>query len=124
MGAVTDAVVASVDRMFAAWNEPDPTRIRELIEPALSPDIHFVDPSIDLTGVDAFEANMHHVHAQIPGASYTRASAIDAHHGYLRYHWAIHRDGTLLLAGFDVTRVDDDGRIAEVIGFFGPLDPG
>lgn len=109
--------------MFTAWNEPDPTRIRGHIEAVLSPDIHFVDPSIDLTGTDAFEANMHHVHTQIPGASYTRTSTIDAHHGYLRYHWEIHRDGALLLAGFDVTRVDDDGRITEVIGFFGPLDP-
>lgn len=113
---------ASLDQMLAAWNEPDPARVRAHLELALAPDVRFVDPSIDLTGIDAFEANVHHVHRQLPGAVYSRTSDVDQHHRHHRYHWAIHLDGELILAGFDVTVTDDQDRVTEVIGFFGPLE--
>jgi hypothetical protein len=35
--------------------------------------------------------------------------------------WEIHRDGELVLPGIDVTELDEDGRVARVLGFFGPL---
>lgn len=117
-------VPETFDRMLAAWNEPYPERVRSHLDSALSASVHFVDPSIDLVGIDDFEANIHRVRAQIPGAVYSRTSGIDSHHDHHRYHWAIHREGALLLDGFDVAVTDDDGRIAKVIGFFGPLDPG
>ncbi len=113
----------SFDHMLAAWNERDPTRVRDHLERALAPGVHFVDPSIDLVGIDEFEANVHRVHEQVPGAVYSRTSDVDAHHGHHRYHWAIHLDGELLLAGFDVAVTDAEARVEKVIGFFGPLDP-
>lgn len=116
-------VPESFDHMLAAWNEPNPERVRSHLDRALTAAVHFVDPSIDLVGIGDFEANIHRVRAQIPGAVYSRTSAVDEHHSHHRYHWAIHRDGALLLAGFDVAVTDDEGRIAKVIGFFGPLDP-
>ncbi len=114
---------ASFDHMLAAWNERDPSRVRGHLEKALTKEVHFVDPSIDLVGIDAFEANVHRVHVQLPGAVYSRTSAVDGHHLHHRYHWAIHRAGELLLAGFDVTVTNAEGRVEKVIGFFGPLDP-
>ena len=113
----------SFDHMLAAWNEPDPAKVRQHLDRALTDDVHFVDPSVDLVGVDAFEANVHHVHEQIPGAVYSRTSDVDEHHRHFRYHWAIHLDGELILAGFDVAVTDADGRVEKVIGFFGPLEP-
>lgn len=112
------------DDMLAAWNERDPAKVRGHLDRALADDVHFVDPSVDLRGIDAFEENVHHVQAQIPGAAYSRTSAVDEQHGYHRYHWAIHLDGELVLEGFDVALLDDAGRVVEVIGFFGPLAPG
>lgn len=111
----------SLDHMLAAWNETDPAKIRVLLEKALHPDVHFVDPSIDVTGIDGFEANVHEVHARVPGASYSRTSGVDSHHGLYRYNWAIHLDGKLLLAGFDVTETDEQARVKRVLGFFGEL---
>lgn len=116
-------VPQSFDHMLAAWNEPDPTKVRGHLDRALTPAVHFVDPSVDIVGIDAFEANVHHVHEQLPGAVYSRVSDVDSHHRHHRYHWAIHRDGELLLAGFDVTITDEAGRVEKVIGFFGPLEP-
>lgn len=109
------------DYMMASWNEADPSKIREHLERALSPSIRFVDPSIDLTGIDAFEANVHEVQARIPGATYSRTSGVDAQHNFFRYSWAIHHEGKLLLPGFDVAEIDDDGKVVTVIGFFGEL---
>jgi hypothetical protein len=112
---------ASLDHMLAAWNEPDPTRVRAHLEQALSPGIRFVDPSIDVTGIDGFEANVQDVHTKVPGATYSRTSGVDFHHGFYRYHWAIHQNDKLVMSGFDVAEIEETGRVALVIGFFGPI---
>jgi hypothetical protein len=111
----------SLDLMLAAWNESEPGKVRGILDKALAPDVHFLDPSIDVTGIEGFEANVHEVHARIPGAVYSRTSGVDSHHNLFRYHWAIHRDGNLVVPGFDVTELDSDGRVQRVLGFFGPL---
>ena len=112
----------ALEHMMAAWNERDPDKIRGHLEKALAPEVRFVDPSIDLKGIDAFEANVHEVQSRIPGASYGHVSRIDSHHNFHRYHWAIHQDGKLLLPGYDVTETNEDGLVVCVIGFFGELE--
>ncbi|MEM9623899.1 MAG: nuclear transport factor 2 family protein [Pseudomonadota bacterium] len=110
------------DHMLAAWNETDSAQVRAHLEKALAPDVRFVDPSIDVTGIDGFEANVHDVHAKNPGNVYSRASEVDSQNGFHRYHWAIHTaDGELVLPGFDVVETDAQGRVKCVIGFFGDL---
>jgi|GEM_PF-504907 len=111
-----------LDHMMAAWNEPDAAKTRGHLEKALAANVRFVDPSIDVTGIGGFEANVHEVRERLPGATFKRASAVDSQNGFHRYHWAIHQDGKLLLQGYDVTQTDADGRVVCVIGFFGVLD--
>lgn len=111
----------TLDHMLAAWNELDSSQVRGHLEKALSPTVRFVDPSIDLAGIDEFERNVHEVKSKIPGAVYSRTSGVDSQHNFHRYHWAIHQDEKLLLAGFDVTETDEDGRVSCVIGFFGDI---
>lgn len=113
----------SFDHMLAAWNESDPSLVRSHLDKALAPTVRFVDPSIDVTGIDGFEANVHHVHEQNPGNVYSRQSEVDSQHGFHRYHWAIHNSqGNLVLPGFDVVQTDENGLVLCVIGFFGKLD--
>ena len=110
------------DHMMAAWNETDPSKVRSHLDKALAPDVRFVDPSIDVTGIDGFEQNVHEVHEKNPGHTYSRVSAVDSQRGFHRYHWAIHnKDGALVLPGFDVVETDESGRVTCVIGFFGEL---
>ena len=90
----------SLDQMLAAWNETDPGEVRAHLDRALTPQVRFVDPSVDIVGVEAFEANIHHVHEQLPGATYSRTSEIDHHHNHHRYHWAIHSGGELVSGRF------------------------
>ncbi len=111
----------SFDHMLAAWNEHDPAKVRSHLDKALAPDVEFIDPSVETHGIDEFEANVHEVQANIPGATYTRTSGVDSHHRIHRYSWQISRDGEVLLPGFDVTEVDEHGKVTRVLGFFGPL---
>ena len=113
----------SFDHMLAAWNEREPSKVRGHLEQALTPDVHFVDPSNDISGIDAFEAMVHEFHEKFPGAVCSRASGIDSHHRLYRYNWEIHQGAALLLPGFDVVETDASGRVARVLGFFGPLPP-
>lgn len=62
------------------------------------------------------------VQSQIPGARYSRASEVGFQNNFCRYHWEIHQGEDLLLSGFDMTEVNDAGRVAKVIGFFGELE--
>lgn len=109
------------DHMLAAWNEPDAAQVRNHLEKALDSNVRFVDPSIDVTGIDGFEQNVHEVKSKIPGAIYSRTSGVDSQHNFHRYHWAIHQKGQFLLSGFDVTETDEQGKITCVIGFFGEV---
>ena len=45
----------ALDNMLAAWNEPDPALERGHLERAIAPGVRFVDPSIDVTGIDGFQ---------------------------------------------------------------------
>lgn len=112
----------SLDKMLAVWNTTDPTEQRALTEAALEHNVHFVDPNHNIIGRDAFLKMAAEVQSQIPGAVYSRASEVNIQNNHCRYHWAIHQNGDLLMPGFDVTEVNDAGKIVKVIGFFGELE--
>lgn len=107
--------------MLAAWNEPNPELVRSHLDKGLAPDVEFIDPSIETHGIDEFEANVHEVHKQLPGATYERTSGVDNHHQLYRYSWQISQDGAIVMPGFDVAEVDEAGLVVRVLGFFGPL---
>lgn len=111
----------TLDHMLAAWNELEPAKVRGHLEQALAPDVRFVDPTHDLTGIDPFEEMVHAFRKNLPDAVCSRSSPIDTHHRLYRYHWAIHRGGELVLPGFDVAETDESDRVTQVLGFFGPL---
>jgi hypothetical protein len=55
---------------------------------------------------------------QFPGLRFTRVSKIDGHGAFVRFSWALGDVGNPPAAlGTDIVRLDDEGRIAEVIGF-------
>lgn len=108
--------------MMAIWNTMDAAEKRRLTESALEHNVHFVDPNHNIIGRDAFLKMVDHVQSEIPGAVYSRASDVDIQNNHCRYHWAIHLNGELIMPGFDVTEVNDAGKIVKVIGFFQLLE--
>ena len=111
----------NLEKMLAIWNTPDVSMQRALAGEALESNVHFVDPNHNIIGPDAFLAMVAEVQSRIPGAAYSRKSGIDVQHNFCRYHWAIDFQGSRLVDGFDVSEVNDAGRIVKVIGFFGRL---
>lgn len=111
-----------LNKMLAAWNSNDAHEIEQLAREALEHNVHFADPTHNIVGREAFVDMVHRTHERMPGAVYSRASRIDRQNNFCRYHWAIHLDDKLLLEGFDVTEINDAGKVVKVLGFFGALD--
>lgn len=112
----------SLKKMMAIWNTTDEAEIRRLTEEALEHNVHFSDPNHNIIGREAFIKMVHLVQKQIPGATYSHASEIDMQNNFCRYHWKIDHDGKRIMNGFDMTEVNDSGKIVKVIGFFGLLE--
>jgi len=101
-------LTATVDTYLAAWNETDPARRAELVEQVWAPD-----------GISDMHAALQ---GQFPGHRFRRASAVDAHHDRFRVGWElVGPDGAVALAGTDVGRLAEDGRLHSITGFFGDL---
>jgi len=111
----------SLEKMMSIWNTSDADKIRSISEEIFTDDMHFVDPNYNIVGVDAFVDMVHAVHKKIPGAVYSHVGDCDSHNNLYRYHWEIHLNGKLIMPGFDVAELNDDGKIVKVIGFFGEL---
>lgn len=113
----------NLQKMMAIWNTTDPVEIERLTEEALEHNVHFADPNHNIVGRKAFVEMVHQVQKQIPGAAYSHNSEIDIQNNFCRYHWKIDIGDKRLMNGFDMTEVNDAGKIVKVIGFFGPLKP-
>jgi hypothetical protein len=106
----------------AAWNEPDEAARRTLLERSWADDGVYCDPSARLEGRDALVAHIGDFHERMPGSRVVRTSAIDEHDGWLRFHWRLlDPDDVGVLDGMDVGTLAADGRLARIVGFFGPL---
>ncbi|QPP05228.1 hypothetical protein G4Z16_01185 [Streptomyces bathyalis] len=104
---------------LAAWNEPDPDRIRGHLDVAVGEHVAFVDPANTAMCPDRLEALIREAHEGLPAAEYVRTSGIDGHNGRYRYRWEVRIDGETVAAGMDFTTVDASGRLQRIDGFFG-----
>lgn len=120
----TTDVTRTVDTYLAMWNEEDPTRRAELIAAAWSTACRYVDPLLEAAGHAALSDMVATVHGHYPGARFRRATAVDTHHDEVRFGWElVAADGSTVVAGIDVGRLDGDGRLTAITGFFGDLAP-
>ena len=113
----------SMQHMLSAWNETDLDQIRKHIDKALSDDVIFADPKNFIEGKDSFERMVKEFRAEYPKAVCALASGMDSHNNRYRYNWSIFVGNELLLPGFDVVTLNDEGLVERVDGFFGPLPP-
>jgi hypothetical protein len=115
---------ALIPTYCAAWNEPDPGTRRRLLDPVWGEGATYTDPTVHLAGVQALVDHITAVQARRPGARIEMTSVLDTHHGLCRFAWhCVLADGTALPEGIDFAELGADGRLARIIGFFGPLKP-
>ena len=79
---------------------------------------------LEADGLEAYDAMIAAVQAQMPGHVMTRTSPIDAHRDLVRFNWALGVPGEApVFAGLDVAKTDADGKLHRIIGFAGETIP-
>jgi len=116
-------ITDTIDTHLAGYCEPDQAKRAELLTAAWSANGELVDPPMDGRGVDAIAGLVDAVLTHYPDHRFERTTAVDEHHGFARYGWAlVSAEGTAAVAGTDFAQVDNDGKLMRVIGFFGDLE--
>jgi hypothetical protein len=111
----------AIEAYGAAWGETDEAKRRALLEKAWADDGVYTDPQSHAEGRDALVALIGGFQQQLAGATIVPTSAVDAHHGKLRFTWKmVGADGKDVMEGIDFGELGDDGRITRIVGFFGP----
>lgn len=106
-----------------AWNERDLTKIRFLVDLAVAENVVFADPSNYIHGIDAFEKMVKDFRVKYPESIVKRTSGLDSHNNRYRYSWEIYIGEMMIVKGFDVATLNENGLIERIDGFFGDLPP-
>jgi hypothetical protein len=107
-----------VTRYLAAWNETDPAARRSLVDALFTEDAEYTDPMAGVAGRSAIDALIAAVQQQFAGCVFTALGHADEHHAQARFRWGLGPAGAdPVVEGFDVVRLDDQGRITTVLGF-------
>jgi len=115
-------VGAVVTAYGSSWNEPDEAARRQLLESAWADDGTYCDPTASVESREALIAHIGGMQGAMPGHTIDLVTVADEHDGHLRFGWAMHGpDGSAVLEGMDYGRLAADGRIQQIVGFFGPL---
>lgn len=110
-----------IDAYMAAWNEPNEARRDALLRQCWAEDGVYTDPGVYLVGATALSARIEQKQRERPDARLVLLSAVDAHHGRFRFHWRlINANGGPGPKSVDFGQFGADGRIALMVGFFGP----
>ena len=109
----------------AAWNEKDEAARAALLEKSWGDDAVYEDPmGVVPAGRKGLHDHIANFHQGYPGAKIVSTSRVDEHHGKFHFTWRlVMPDGTVAIDGRDFGELDASGRIAHIVGFFGPPPP-
>ncbi|WP_282604273.1 nuclear transport factor 2 family protein [Pelagibius sp. Alg239-R121] len=111
---------ALIDRYCAVWREPDSAARASLLEVVWHKDGRYCDPTAEAVGRAALNNLIGETLTRFPGGQVMRLSAVDVHHDCFRFTWTMQLgEGKQLPESIDFGRLAEDGRIAEIVGFFG-----
>ena len=121
--ANVQALNALVDAYCASWRVADAAARGPAMAAAMTADMHYCDPTIDVRGLDELSGHVGRLLQRFPNAEVVRTSNVDAHHGMARFAWRMVLDASQPpVSGIDVVTLSEDGtRIRAIVGFFGPL---
>jgi hypothetical protein len=125
--SVDEALLAYAE----AWNTPDATKRRELLDIGLSNDCSYTDPAYEVRGKEELAD---HIGRSFSGEAYDGlgagariplSSGLDQHHGMFRFTWVLiePQEQQILLEDMDFVELAADGRLQRITGFFGTFPP-
>jgi hypothetical protein len=115
-----------VDAYLAAWNETDAdARLRRVAE-VFAVNATYTDPLADVAGHEGISGLIGAAQGQFAGMVFTAGSPVDQHHDIARFSWNLAPAGAPepVVVGFDVAKVDADGKIVTVFGFLDKVPQG
>jgi hypothetical protein len=116
----TAALEALISSYCAAWGELDAARRGRLVQQVWAESGTYTDPSVHLTGSQELVEYIGRVLKKYPGAWIERTSAVDAHHGMVRFTWRlVWADGETLIEGVDFGELSGEGKLSRIVGFSG-----
>lgn len=111
-------------RYLEIWNEADDAGRRDLIRTAWRVDATYVDPLMKGEGHDGIAAMVEAARIQFPGHRFVLLGTPDGHSDFIRFSWSlIAEGGSVVAGGTDIAKVDQDGRIEQVVGFLDGVEP-
>lgn len=104
----------------AAWVETDRTKRAELLEACWSENGRYIDPNSSVQGRKEMADHIGGFHTQMPGARIELTSGASEHNSRIYFNWRmVTKEGGVAIEGVDFGTLSSDGRIQEIVGFFG-----
>jgi hypothetical protein len=128
--APVKTIAKAVEVYGEAWNERDPARRDCLLARSVSPELVYVDPTIDTTTADALSTAIAAFQTSAPGASIVQLSGLDLRGRELRFAWDFRVTDAATgveqsaVKGVDYMQFSGDARITHIRGYWDPLPPG
>ncbi len=108
---------------LAVWNEAFAPERRRRLE-AWHPDARYRDPLMEADGREAVANLIEGARERFPGLAFRLCGTPDGHGSFVRFSWTLAPEGgPPVVAGTDIVRLDETGRVAEVIGFLDEVRP-
>jgi hypothetical protein len=105
----------------SAWSEADDGARLAILSRCWAPDGVYCDPSARVEGREALAKHIGGFQQTFAGHRIDAASGVDSHDGFFRFAWRMFGpDDAALLEGCDFGRLNADGQIELIVGFFGP----
>ncbi|MDQ2787171.1 MAG: nuclear transport factor 2 family protein [Chloroflexota bacterium] len=109
-----------IEAFVAAWHARDVADLRELLERCWADDGVLTLPDGAYAGRDAVAAQIVRVTEQWSAGARVQISAVEEHHGWLRYRWVISApNGPIFAQGLHVGERAADGRLRRIVAFYG-----
>jgi SnoaL-like domain len=103
---------------LALWNDADDASRRRRLTEQWTASARYVDPMMAGDGPQGIGDMIAAARAQFPGHAFSLKGKPDGHGAFVRFSWTLAPKGSSPVAGgTDIVRLDETGRIAEVIGF-------
>jgi SnoaL-like domain len=104
-------------QFIEAWNVDDPDERRRLVESTCEEAVEIVSPYGAHRGIAAQIEEIEQFRKRFPKGRCT-AKVVAQHHGWVMDTWTTEfGDGSPALHGVDVSRINEAGRVVQVISF-------
>jgi hypothetical protein len=103
---------------LALWNDTDDGSRRSRLSSGWAPEARYSDPMMCADGLEDVAAMIAGTRTKFPGHTFVLRRVPDGHGSFVRFSWTLEMEsGAVVGGGTDIVRLNDDGRVAEVIGF-------